>query len=127
MGLRKEHPPKRFPRTRVRLVLADWWDDITRSSLRRPQNHQQARKAGGSVFDIIPAVSSAQAIAALLRVEPLLGFTVDAGVLRRDGYETRKKFINDLCSRLKAEFNDQCSRAVGPRPPSARARKSSGA
>jgi len=62
------------------------------------------------VFDIQPEISPAQAVAALVRVEPLLGCTVGADLICPAGYQCKKKFVDDLCSRLELEFNSRVSR-----------------
>jgi hypothetical protein len=62
------------------------------------------------VFDIQPAVSAAQAVAALLRVEPLFRCPVSAGSIRPGGYKCKEEFVDDLCSRLELEFNSHIGR-----------------
>lgn len=62
------------------------------------------------MFDIQPVVSAAQTVEALLRVEPLLGFTPEIHLLRRDGYNCKKEFVDDLCRRLEDEFNERIRR-----------------
>jgi hypothetical protein len=99
-----KHQARRVPWTQIQHLLGLWWDDVTTGSVRRPLNRQQVRQFGGTVFDIQPAVSSGQAVGALLRLEPLLGFKLRPDVLRREGYDSKEEFVNDLCSRLKAEF-----------------------
>ena len=62
--------PRVFPRAKIRLALADWWDEYTNSSLRHPRCGAQARKRGGTVFDVQPLVSGPEAVIALLRLKP---------------------------------------------------------
>ena len=57
--------PRVFPRAKIRLALADWWDEYTNSSLRHPRCGAQARKRGGTVFDVQPLVSGPEAVIAL--------------------------------------------------------------
>jgi hypothetical protein len=59
------------------------------------------------VFDIQPAASAAQVIEAFNRVEPLLGFTPGIHLIQRDGYNCKKEFVDGVCRRLDAEFNER--------------------
>jgi hypothetical protein len=110
----KQKRSNRFPRTQIQRLLANWWDEITTSSIRRPQNQQRVRQCGGTVFDIQPAISAAQTVEALLRVEPLLGFTPGIHLLRRDGYNCKKEFVDDLSLRLESEFRERIRRLSPP-------------
>jgi hypothetical protein len=113
MAPKQDCRSKRFSRAKIQLALGEWWDEHTNASLRRPRERRQVRLNGGTVFDIQPAVSAAQVIEALGRVEPLLGFTPGIHVLRRDGYNCKKQFVDDLSRCLKAEFNERI-RLLGP-------------
>ena len=66
---------------------------------------KNVRRTGGTVFDILPVVSAAQAIPALDKVESLLRFAAGIHVIQRDGYSSKEEFVNSLCRRLKAEFD----------------------
>jgi len=110
MAPTQDQRSQRFPKKQVRAVLANWWDEQVNSSLRRPQSRHEGRRSGGTVFDIQPEVSPAQAVAALLRVEPLLRCAVGADVIHRAGYKCKEEFVDDLCSRLELEFNSHISR-----------------
>ena len=41
----------------------------------------------------------------------MLGFEVGSDVIQRDGYNSKKEFVQDLCSRLEAEFNAHSAKA----------------
>lgn len=114
MAPKQDRRSKRFPRTKIRRTLGEWWDEHMNSALRHPLERRQVRLHGGTVFDIQPAVSAAQVVEALIRVEPLLGFTPGIHLLRRDGYNCRKEFVDILSLRLQAEFNE---RNKQPNPP----------
>jgi hypothetical protein len=110
MAPKRERRSKRFPLKNIRLVLGGWWDEHMNSSLRRPRQRQEVKTNGGTVFDIQPLVSAAQAIEALVRVESLVEFTTGVHLIRRDGYNCKEGFVEDICLRLKAEFNER----IGP-------------
>ena len=108
MLIKRARRPIRFPERTVRLVLSEWWEEKTSSSVRPRGDPKAIRRTGGTVFDILPAVSAAQAISALDRVESLLGFAAGIHVIQRNGYASKKELVNSLCSRLKTEF-EQCA------------------
>jgi hypothetical protein len=75
----------------------------------------QARKGGGTVFDVQPLVSGPEVAIALMRLKPVLGFKVGSEMIQRDGYSSKGEFIDDLCSRLEAQFNAQSANAGIPK------------
>jgi hypothetical protein len=106
--------PRGFPRAKIRLALVGWWDEYTSSSLRHPRCGAQTR-SGGTVFDVQPLVSGTEAVLVLLRLTPVLGFKVVSDVIQRDGYNSKGEFVDDLCSRLEAEFNAHSANAGIPK------------
>jgi hypothetical protein len=110
---KQECRSKQIPWGQIRHLLELWWDDVLNSSTRKRQDRRLVGEFGGTVFDIQPAVSSTQAIGALVALEPLLGFKASTDVLRREGYDSRTKFVNELCSRLKAEAKNRNAQIVG--------------
>jgi len=114
---------KAFPKTEIRLALAGWWDEYTRSShqqvqrrLRQsagsPASHGvQSRKGDTTVFAVQSAISAEEALIPLLRLKPVLGFEVGTDVIRRDGYNSKKEFLDDLCSQLESAFKVHSSKA----------------
>jgi hypothetical protein len=107
--------PARFPERKVRPVLSEWWEEETSSSVRPRADPAAIRRTEGTVFDILPAVSAAQVLAALDRVESLLGFAAGIHVIQRDGYNSREEFVNSLCHRLRAEFDKRADQQNGLR------------
>jgi len=86
MLIKRARRPTRFPERKVRLVLSEWWEEKTSSSVRPRRDPEAIRRTGGTVFDILPAVSAAQAIPALDKVESLLRFAAGIHVIQRNGY-----------------------------------------
>ena len=113
MLIKRARRPTRFPERKIRLVLSEWWEEKTSSSVRLRGDPEAIRRTGGTVFDILPAVSAAQVRAALDRVESLLGFAAGIHVIQRNGYASKKEFVNSLCRRLKVEFDKRADRKNG--------------
>ncbi len=95
---------KGFPKAKVEQYLRAWWQGKIASPLRR--RAADPRKAGGTVFDIQPEVSSIEAVEVCLEVEPLMGFELKSSrVIRRGGYQNCDDFVQHLLPRLEAEFS----------------------
>jgi hypothetical protein len=95
---------KHFPKAKIEEQLRAWWKRKVASPLRR--RTADPKKAGGTVFDIQPEVSSVETVEVCLEVEPLMGFEIKSSrVIRRGGYRTCDDFIQHLLPRLEAEFN----------------------
>jgi hypothetical protein len=113
MLIKRARRPTRFPERKVRLVLSEWWEEKTSSSVRPRRDPEAIRRTGGTVFDILPAVSAAQAIPALDKVESLLRFAAGIHVIQRDGYSSKEEFVNSLCRRIRAEFDKRADQKNG--------------
>lgn len=113
MLIKRARRPTRFPERKVRLVLSEWWEEKTSSSVRPRGDPKAIRRTGGTVFDILPAVSAAQAIPALDKVESLLRFAAGIHVIQRDGYSSKEEFVNSLCRRIRAEFDKRADQKNG--------------
>jgi hypothetical protein len=123
---------KAFPKTEIRLALAGWWDEYTRFSLQHAQQRPrqsagspashgvQSRKGSTTVFAVQSAISAEESLIPLLRLKPVLGFEVGSDVIRRDGYNSKKEFLDDLCSKLESEFNAHSSKAGALKKPALR-------
>jgi hypothetical protein len=113
MLIKRARRPTRFPERKVRLVLSEWWEEKTSSSVRPRRDPKAIRRTGGTVFDILPAISAAQAIPALDKVESLLRFAAGIHVIQRDGYSSKEEFVNSLCRRIRAEFDKRADQKNG--------------
>lgn len=93
-----------FPGKAVEQCLGSWWDKKQKSALIPRRSPEECRTSGGTVFDIQPELSSNQAVTVLLDLEDIVGFEPTKGVIRRGGYKNRQEFIQDMCSRVEAEY-----------------------
>ena len=95
-----------FPGTEVEKKLKSWYQRKTQSPLRR--STPDPRKSGGNVFDILPEVSSTEAVEVFIEVEPLLGFKLkgSGGIIKPGGYRNCDDFIQHILPRLEQRFSD---------------------
>jgi hypothetical protein len=95
-----------FPAAEIEKRLRSWWQRKNQSPLRRTT--QDPRKSGGNVFDILPEVSSTEAVEIFIEVEPLLGFKLkgSGGIIKPGGYRNCDEFVQHMLPRLQQRFND---------------------
>lgn len=95
------HPA--FPNTQIEEKLRSWWQRKASSPLSR--TNSDPRKSGGTVLDILPEVSSTEAVEVFLDVEPILGFKLkSSGVIKPGGYRSSDEFVQHMLPRLEAKF-----------------------
>jgi hypothetical protein len=104
MTPKAESNPKMFPKAAIQAVLDGWWDLKTKSPLKKPKPPSETHSKGGSVFDILPELSSQQAVGVLLDLKEHLGYEPSKKLIRRGGYKSRVDFIGQLCDALEKEF-----------------------
>jgi len=104
MAPRSNKRPAAFPCAKIESALREWWNQYTSSSLTRRRSPRECRRAGGTVFEIQPEISSFQAVLAMLPLEPLLGFRLPKSTILRGDYNDREEFVQDVTSWLKAEY-----------------------
>ena len=95
-------PHPAFPSTEIEAKLRSWWQRKAASPLRRSPD---PRKSGGTVLDILPEVSSTEAVEVFLEVEPILGFKLkSSGVIKPGGYRSCDEFVQHILPRLQEKF-----------------------
>lgn len=106
MGLpaRKLSSPQQFPKNRVAEGLEKWWQAQQSGTARRGNPFSDARAKGGTVFDIQPQVSSQEAVAVLLELQPVLGYEPSTSVIKRGGYKNRDEFVRELTASVGEDF-----------------------
>lgn len=92
-----------FPRAALEKYLGNWWDKKKSSPFLERKTPEECREKGGKVWEILPELSSNQAVPVLLELESILGFEPSKDVIRRGGYRSRSEFISDMCSKIEAE------------------------
>lgn len=104
MTTKMESNPKIFPKAAIQAVLDGWWDSKTKSPLKKPKPPSETHSTGGSVFDILPELSSQQAVGVLLDLKDQLGYEPSKKLIRRGGYKSRADFIGQFCDALEKDF-----------------------
>ncbi len=105
-------PNPSFPKPQVSALLNSWYDAEMNSSLRRPRAPADARKKGGTVFDIQPEMSSTKAVNVLLDLAAILGFEPSKSVIKKGGYANKQEFVQGLTNCAEDAFTQHY--APGP-------------
>lgn len=115
MAATSKAPPPSFDKGGVEALLDAWYEREMNSALRRPSPREEARKRGGTVFDIQPEMSSSKAVPVLLDLGKLLGFEPSKKVIKKGGYHSKEEFVRELSSQIEEEFvKHYGSFATGP-------------
>ncbi len=102
--------PRSFDPNQLETVLIDFWDRETSTSLREPS----AGGAGeGDVFDLLPEMSSHEAVKVLLDLRPILGAKINKCLIRRGGYSNREDFVSHLMGRIQEELGVAVTKVEG--------------
>lgn len=93
----------KFPKSQIDQKLRKWWQRKEASPLRR--RVEDPRKAGGTVFDIQPVVSSQEVVQIMVQIEKLLGFKLDTSrIIQRGGYQNVEEFVSHVMPQLQVRF-----------------------
>lgn len=109
MPVTRQTPDPSFPRRRVADLLRNWYEQEMNSALNHPRAPADARRNGGTVFDIQPEMSSTKAVRVLLDLTDILGFELSKDVIKKGGYRRKDEFVLDLLSQIEKAFATHCA------------------
>lgn len=93
--------PRSFDPAQVEKVLNDFWARETSTSLRDPST---IGAGDGDIFDLLPEMSSHEAVKVLLDLRPILGVDLKKNLIRRGGYSNCEEFVSHLMGRIREEL-----------------------
>jgi hypothetical protein len=92
-----------FDPAQVERVLTEFWKRETSTSLRE-SNADSAQNGDGDVFDLLPEMSSHEAVKVLLDLAPVVGVKLKKSLIRRGGYKNCEDFVTHLMHRISEEL-----------------------
>jgi hypothetical protein len=101
---------QQFPKSALENALRSWWKRKTESPLCRKK--PDARKTGGTVFDIQPEVSSLEVVQVLIEIEKIVGIKLNSDIVKRGGYGSCEEFTRHLMSGVEARVNAENSKTT---------------
>ena len=108
MGLpqkKQSSPP--YPKQQVQKVIRDWWT-LEQEQLKKIADPiDELQPNSGTVFDLVPVVSSHHAVEVVLDLEDVLGYEVPDSVIKRGGYHSCDEMVEHLNGKLAALHSKQ--------------------
>lgn len=96
----KKQPSSLYPQTRVTQYIRDWWDREQRDLAKVADPDEGMQTGHGTVFDLVPLISSQRAVDLVLDLEPVLGYEIPDSVIKRGGYHSCDEMVEHLNGKL---------------------------
>ena len=90
-----------FNPAQVEKVLRDFWARETSTSLREPSTPGSGE---GDIYDLLPEMSSHEAVKVLLDLRPILGVNLKKNLIRRGGYSNCEDLVSHMMGRIQEEL-----------------------
>ena len=101
MGLAlKKQSNQPYPRERIRCALRDWWAREQEELQKIDDPVEELQPNSGTVFDLVPLVSSHHAVEAVLDLEPIVGYEIPDSVIKRGGYHSCEEMVEHLDAKI---------------------------
>jgi hypothetical protein len=98
----KKPAPQAFPKTSVETALREWWARQEQDQKLIADTVDELQPTGGTVFAVVPLVSSHHALGAVLAVEKIVGYEIPDSVVKRGGYQDCEEFVKHMMGKLAA-------------------------
>jgi hypothetical protein len=103
MGLpAKKFTTQPFPKDQVETALHGWWARQEEEMRRIADPVPELQPDGGTVFSLVPLVSSHHALDAVLDIEKIVGYEIPDSVVKRGGYQSGDEFVEHMMGKLAA-------------------------
>jgi hypothetical protein len=101
MGLPLKKPTATpYPQKEIRQTIREWWEREQEDLEKIADPPDQLKPESGTVFDLVPVISSHHAVEVVLDLEDILGYEIPDTVIKRGGYQTCEEMIEDLDRKL---------------------------
>ena len=108
MGLplkKPANPP--YPKREIEKVIRDWWIREQEDLQKIGEPVDELKLNSGTVFDIVPVISSQHAVEVVIDLTDLMGFEIPDSVIKRGGYHSCEEMIQHLDGKLAALHSEQ--------------------
>jgi len=106
LPLKKQSSPL-YPRHQVQKAIRDWWTREQQELQRIGDPVDELQPNSGTVFDLVPVISSHHAVEVVLDLEGVLGYEVPDSVIKRGGYLSCDEMVEHLDGKLAALHSEQ--------------------
>jgi acyl carrier protein len=108
MGLalkKTANPP--YPRGEIRKAIRNWWKSEQEDLQKIADPIDELKADSGTVFDLVPVISSQIAVEVVLDLTDLMGFEIPDSVIKRGGYHNCEEMIEHLDAKLAVLHAEQ--------------------
>lgn len=105
LPLKKPSTPA-YPRQRIRQLIRAWWAREQEDLQKIADPPDELQPDSGTVFDLVPLISSHHAVEIILELEPVLGCELPDSVIKRGGYHSCDEMIEHLDGKLAARHSE---------------------
>jgi acyl carrier protein len=96
-----------YPKRRVQQAIRDSWTREQEELQRIADPVDELQPNRGTVFDLVPVISSHHAVEIVLDLEDVLGYEVPDSVIKRGGYHSCDEMVEHLDGKLAALHFEQ--------------------
>lgn len=108
MGLPLKKPSSpAYPRQRIRQLIRAWWAREQEDLQKIADPVEELQPNSGTVFDLVPMISSHHAVEVILDLEPVLGYEIPDSVIKRGGYHSCDEMVEHLDGKLAARHSER--------------------
>jgi acyl carrier protein len=108
MGLPLKKPSiPTYPEERVRQTIRAWWAREQEDLQKIADPDDALQPNSGTVFDLVPVISSHHAVEVVLDLQVVLGYEIPDSVIKRGGYHTCDEMVEHLDGKLAARHVDR--------------------
>jgi hypothetical protein len=98
----KKPTPPPFPKDPVETTLREWWTRQEQDQKLISDPVDELQPNSGTVFAVVPLVSSHHALNAVLEVEKIVEYEIPDSVVKRGGYQDCEEFVKHMMGKLAA-------------------------
>ena len=106
LPLKKPSVPS-YPQERVLATIRAWWVREQEDLKKIADPDDSLQPNSGTVFDLVPMISSHHAVEVVLELEAVLGYDVPDSVIKRGGYHSCDEMVEHLDGKLAAKHSEQ--------------------
>ncbi|MDX2181157.1 MAG: hypothetical protein SFV18_16300 [Bryobacteraceae bacterium] len=99
LPLKKESYPA-YPKTEIRATVKEWWRREQDELQKLADPVEELQPENGTVFDLVPMISSHHAVEIVLALEDIVGFEIPDSVIKRGGYHSCEEMVEHLERKL---------------------------
>lgn len=99
LALKKQWNPP-FPQEQIMQAIRDWYTHEEEELRKIADRVDELQPNSGTVFDLVPVVSSHHAVEIVLELEDIVGYEIPDSVIKRGGYHSCEEMVDHLSAKI---------------------------